>query len=239
MSRIRRPQGVPGHACSPNRHQGFTLIEIVLAMVILGAMMLLLWQGPAFSLRSWDAADAVGHGAADRRTGEAFLRRELGELFPMRFRDPTRVLVAFDGTHDHLRFVSSRPAGAALGGLSLVAPDVRGDARTGRNLVMRRAPPDAEANSWQPLAPAEPVVLIAGVDAIELQYFGSNSDFADPTWRDEWTLPDRIPSIVKLRVRMADGSTLPEMDMRIMLTEEAACLENTFQRMCRPRRAAT
>ena len=42
------------------RARGFTLIEIVLAMVILGAMMLLLWQGLAFSLRSWDAADAVG-----------------------------------------------------------------------------------------------------------------------------------------------------------------------------------
>jgi len=231
-----RPRVARGRA---NRPDGFTLIEVVLAMVILAAMMLLLWQGLAFSLRSWDAADAVGRGAADRRIGEAFLRRELGELFPMRFRDPTRVLVAFDGSHDHMHFVSSRPAGAALGGLSLVAIDVMGDAHTGRNLVMRRAPPDTEAVNWQPLARAEPVILIAGVDAIELQYFGSNSDFADPTWRDEWTLPDRIPQIVKMRVRMADGSMLPEMDMRIMLTEEAGCLENTFQRMCRPRRAAT
>ena len=222
-----------------NRARGFTLIEIVLAMVILASMMLLLWQGLAFSLRSWDAADAVGRGAADRRIGEAFLRRELSELFPMRFRDPTRVLMAFEGGHDHLRFVSSRPAGAALGGLSLVALEVAGDARTGRNLVMRRAPPDAAANSFDPVAAAEPTVLIAGVDAIELRYFGGENDFSDPSWRDEWKPPDRVPQIVKLRVRLADGSVLPEMNMRIMLGEEAGCLENTFQRFCRPRRAAT
>ena len=61
----------------------------------------------------------------------------------------------------------------------------------------------------------------------------------DPSWRDEWKPPDRIPQIVKLRVRLADGSVLPEMDMRIMLGEEAGCLENTFQRFCRPRKAAT
>ena len=77
-----------------NRARGFTLIEIVLAMVILASMMLLLWQGLAFSLRSWDAADAVGRGAADRRIGEAFLRRELSELFPMRFRDPSAVSIS-------------------------------------------------------------------------------------------------------------------------------------------------
>lgn len=231
----RRPPR-PG---SSNRQAGFTLVEIVLAMVILAAMMLLLWQGLAFSLRSWDAADTVGRGAADRRIGEAFLRRELSELFPMRFRDPTKVVVAFQGFHDGLRFVSSRPAGAALGGLSLVGLEVAGDTRTGRNLVMRRAPPDSAANSFDPLAQAEPTVLIAGVDSIELRYFGNENDFTDPTWRDEWKPPDRVPQIVKLRVRLADGSMLPEMDMRIMLGEEAGCLENTFQRFCRPRRAAT
>lgn len=222
-----------------NRQRGFTLIEIVLAMVLLAAMMLLLWQGLNFSLRSWDAADTVGRGAADRRIGEAFLRRELSELFPMRFRDPTRVVVAFLGYHDGMRFVSSRPAGAALGGLSLVGLEVMGDARTGRNLVMRRAPPDSDANNWDPIAKAEPTVLISGVDSIELSYFGRENDFMDPSWRDEWKPLDRIPQIVKLRVRLADGSVLPEMDMRIMLGEEAGCLENTFQRFCRPRKAAT
>jgi general secretion pathway protein J len=225
---------------STRREAGFTLVEIVVAMVILGAMMLLLWSGVSFSMRSWDAGDRVGRTAADRRIGEAFLRRELGELFPMRWKDPTRVVVAFEGAHDHLRFVSSRPAGISIGGLALVSLEVTGDARRGeRNLFMRRALPDDEAKTFEPLDAAEPTVLIAGVDTIELNYFGSENDFVEPSWRDEWKPVERVPQLVRMHLKMVDGSVLPEMTMRVMMTEEAGCLENSFQRFCRPRRAAT
>jgi general secretion pathway protein J len=222
------------------RAAGFTLIEIVVAMVILGALMLMLWSGLSFSMRSWDAGDRVGRAAADRRIGEAFLRRELGELFPMRWKDPTRVVVAFEGTHEHLRFVSSRPAGISIGGLALVSLDVAGDARRGeRHLIMRRALPDDEAKSFAPLDAAEPTILISGVDSMSLEYFGSENDFSEPKWRDDWQPPERIPQLVRMHVKLADGSLLPEITMRVMMSEEAGCLDNSFQRFCRPRRAAT
>ena len=217
---------------------GFTLIEIVVAMVILGALLLLLWSGLSFAMRSWDAGDRVGRAAADRRIGEAFVRRELGELFPMRWKDPTKLLMAFEGAPDHLRFVSSRPAGISQGGLALVGIEVAGDARRGeRHLLMRRALPDDEALNFDPLNAAEPLVLIAGVDSVSFEYFGGESDFQDPTWRDEWKPPDRIPQLVRIHVKMADGSALPDITVRIMMGEEAGCLENSFQRVCRPRRS--
>ena len=122
---------------------GFTLIEIVLAMVLLSVMMLLLYSGLSFALRSWDAGDAHGRRTADRRIGENFLRRELTEVFPMRWKDPMAVKLAFSGEAHRLRFVSTRPVGIALGGLALVSVEAEGDARKGeRHLVMRRAMPD-------------------------------------------------------------------------------------------------
>jgi len=218
--------------------RGFTLLEVVVAMTILGVMMLLLYSGLSFALRSWDAGDVVGRGAADRRIGEAFLRRELGELFPMRWKDSTKLRLAFEGTPDELRFVSSRPAGVALGGLSLVEVKVEGDARRReRALVMRRAMPDDNAESFAPLAGAEATVLIAGVEGVQFSYFGSENDFTDPRWQDEWTFVGRIPQMVRIRVKRDDGSELPEMVVRLMLGEEAGCLENSFQRLCRPRRS--
>jgi hypothetical protein len=41
--------------------------------------------------------------------------------------------------------------------------------------------------------------------------------------------------MVRIRVRTSDGSWLPDMVVKLMLGEEAGCLENSFQRMCRPR----
>lgn len=220
------------------RARGFTLIELVVALTILGVMMLLLYSGLSFALRSWDAGDAVGRVAADRRIGEAFVRRELNELFPMRWKDSTRVRLAFEGKRDSLRFISTRPAGVTLGGLAMVGLSAEGDSRRGqRNLVMRRAPPDDNADSFDGLDAVDPVVLLATVDKVEFAYFGAENDFTDPKWQDEWTYVQRIPQLVRLRVTLGDGSVLPDLVVRLMVGEEAACLETGFQRICRPRRS--
>jgi general secretion pathway protein J len=215
---------------------GFTLVEVVLAMVLLALMMMLLYGGLNFALRSWDAGDANGRRTADRRIGENFLRRELTETFPMRWKDPTTVKVAFAGETQSLRFASSRPAGISAGGLSLVSVQVEEDpVKRGRNLVMRRAMPDDAAKDFKPLDSAEPSILLAGVDSVAFAYFGSVNDFSEPQWTDTWPYPSRVPQMVRVRVKTDDGALLPDMVVKVMLGEEAGCLENSFQRNCRPR----
>ena len=218
---------------------GFTLIELVLALALLGTMMVLLYSGLAFALRSWDAGEVNGRRTADRRIGENFMRREMAELFPMRFKDPMAVKVAFEGGAQRLRFVSSRAPGITRGGLSLVGVEVEsGAAPRERHLVMRRAMPDDEAKDFGPLDHAEPTVLIEDVDSVQFDYFGTESDFTEPKWYDTWPYAERIPRLVRLRIRAADATLMADMVMRIEVAEEAGCLENSFQRVCRPRRPA-
>lgn len=219
------------------RQAGFTLIELIVAMALLATMMVLMYSGLTFSLKGWDAGASTGQLTADRRIGENFLRRELSELFPMRWKDPMVVRLAFEGDTQRLRFVSSRPAGITLGGLSLVGLEVEaGNSPRERNLVMRRAMPDDDAKDFGPLDGARGTVIIPGVDSVAFSYFGAETDFADPRWLDKWTYEGRVPQMVRMRIRAADGALLPEMVVRTNLGEEAGCLENSFQRVCRPRR---
>lgn len=221
------------------RNSGFTLIEMVVAMALLGTMMLLLYSGLTFGLRGWDAADVNGRRTADRRIAENFLRREIGETFPMRFKDPMTLKVAFEGKENVLRFVSSRPAGISANGLSLVSIGTEADdVKRTRNLVMRRAMPDDEAKDFAPLEKGERTVLFEGVEGVTFEYFGAENDFTDPKWVEEWDYVGRIPQLIRIRMRTADGSFLPEMVVRVMLGEEAGCLESAFQRVCRPRRTS-
>jgi general secretion pathway protein J len=220
------------------RAAGFTLIEVVVALTLLGIMMVLLYSGLSFAMRSWDAAERVGTRATDQRIGANFLRRELGETFPMRWKEPTMLQFAFEGKARTLRFVSSRPAGIQAGGLSLVGLAVEEDGDRRRSLLMRRAMPDDEAKDFGPLEKSDekPTVLVSNVRDVAFAYFGAQNDFTDPEWVDDWPYPSRMPMMVRLRVTLADGTPLPEMLVRLMVGEEAGCLENSFQRGCRPRR---
>jgi hypothetical protein len=206
-------------------------------MALLATMLLLLYSGLSFGIRSWDAGDVNGRRTADRRIGENFLRREIAELFPMRWKEPNVVKFAFEGERDHMRFVSSRPAGLAQGGLSLVGLEVQDEGRGSRkrNLVMRRAMPDDEQKSFDPLDKAEPTLMLAGVQSVSFEYFGSENDFTPPQWTDTWKPTNRIPEAIRLHI-VAEEGPLPDMSVRISLGEEAGCLENAFQRNCRPRR---
>jgi len=216
--------------------RGFTLIEIVVAMAILAAMMALLYSGLSFALRSWDVGDTVGRRIADRRIGENYLRRELSELFPMRWKDPMTLKFAFDGARQSLRFVSARPPDVTLGGLSLVGLQVEPGPNRAPNLVMRRAMPDDAAKDFGPLDQAKPTILLEDVSGVTFAYFGSENDFTDPKWYDTWTFPGRIPEMIRVSMRSGDGSAIPDLTVRTALAEEAGCLENTYQRVCRPRR---
>jgi len=219
------------------RAAGFTLIELVIALALMGVMVLFMYSGLAFGLRGWDAADTNGRRTADRRIAENFLRREVAELFPMRWKDPLVLRLAFEGKPDLLRFVSVRPAGISVTGLSLVGVSAEQDTvKRTRNLVMRRASPGDEQKDFGPLAQGEATILFEDIDSVAFEYYGAENDFTDPKWVDTWEWPGRIPQLIRIRVRTADGSYLPEMIVRMMLSEEAGCLESQFQRVCRPRR---
>jgi len=219
--------------------RGFTLIELVVALVLLGAMMVLLYSGITYGLRAWDAGAANGERVADRRLGENFLRREIGETFPMRWKDPTTLRFAFEGGDRALHFVSVRPAGIAQGGLSLVGVAVEDDPKHAgrRDLVMRRVLADPDAADFGGLDAAEPSILVEDVDSVEFSYFGSENDFTDPRWYDRWQFPARMPTLVRVRMRGTDGSALPTLTVRLMLGEEAGCMESALQRGCLPRRS--
>ena len=93
------------------------------------------------------------------------------------------------------------------------------------------APEEERLGYWRRVCdrPADPL-LRAGVVVVNQcpLIAGINDDVA--------TMKALCEGLVRMRVRASDGSTLPEVVVRLALGEEAGCLENSFQRLCRPRR---
>jgi len=216
---------------------GFTLLETVVALTLLAAMLAMLFAGLRMGIRAWEAGSGRGDRADQVLLTWSFVRKELSAAFPWRFKDPLAVKLAFKGERERLRFVSMRPAEIGGGGLAFVSFEferARGSASVGR-LVMRRAFAAAANVDFSSVEEAERFTLLEGVSEAHFEYFGSENDTATPSWSDRWEFPQRLPSHVRLEVKLGE-ERLPPMLVALRIGEEAGCYESSFQRVCVPRR---
>lgn len=229
------------------QNAGFTLIEILLVMSLMAAMMSMIYASLNVGVRAWDAGEARVSEASDLRGVERFLRRELGQIFPTRWRGITQPYIAFEGSRTNLRYVTSLNLEASLqngaaGGLQwaeLALAD-------GGILQLNRQPFDSAAQNFDALVsptrdqlstapPAPPVRLMDNVTDFEISYFGAETDIAEPAWREEWRDLARLPTLIRIKVSTNRGRDAPDMVFALKVGEEAGCLASNFARQCGPR----
>jgi general secretion pathway protein J len=229
--------------------RGFTLLEVLLALTLLAMMMGMIYASLNIGIRAWDAGDARVAEASNWRMVERFLRREVGQVFPTRWRGSTQPYVAFEGTKSGLRYVTSLNLDAALQNGSAAGLQWAELALTSDGvLLLNRQPFDNSAQNFDTLgSPSRetlasgtvipPVRLMEGVTGFEIAYFGSENDVADPTWRDEWRDTARLPRLIRLSIETSRGRDVPPLIIAPRLGEEAGCLNSNFTRNCgaRPR----
>jgi general secretion pathway protein J len=234
-------------ASRKTRSAGFTLIELILAITLLALMMGMVYTALNVGIRAWDAGDARVAQASNWRLAEHFLRRELGQLFPTRWRGTAQPAIALEGTKTSLRYVTSLNLDAAIqngsaGGLQWAELGLGNDGV----LMLNRQPFDSQASSFDGLnQPTReqiaqgnviaPVRLMEAVTALEIAYFGSDNDVGDPTWRDEWRDSTRMPRLIRFTVETSRGRDVPPLIVSPRLGEEAGCLNSNFTRNCGPR----
>lgn len=217
--------------------RGFTLLETVIALTLLAVMLAMLFAGLRMGIRAWDAGSGRGDRADQALLTWSFVRKELTAAFPWRFKDPLAVKLAFRGERERLRIVSMRPAEIGGGGLAFVSFEFeppRGTSEPGR-LVMRRAFAAAGHTDFSAVETAEKFTILEGVSTVRFEYFGAENDATSPAWSDRWEFPQRLPSHVRLKVKLGE-EPLPDMVVAMRLGEEAGCYESSFQRICVPRR---
>jgi general secretion pathway protein J len=210
--------------------RGFTLLEMLIAMTLLGLLMLGLFGGLRLGARVWEATDAR---SADRARVEAvqrFIRTYLGQARPLAAADRTGGdLVAFVGRSGGLDFTATLPAHLSAGGFEHVALSLAEGDRDGRRLVLEhgklRRHEDGRAELFE-LDEPETAVLLDNVAAAEFSYYGVRGRGGDAEWTDRWDDEDRLPLLVRIRIEFpeSDRRTWPELTvaLRIQGGREAA-----------------
>ena len=226
----------------PVASSGFTLLEMLVGLTLLGVMLILIYASLNVGLRAWDTGEKRVSEASRQRVVQSFLRRELSQLFPVRWRGIPESKIAFEGAKDDLKFVtmltlgaSAREGGMQWGHLYVATDETPGGERR-QTLFIKRSAFNLQAKDWEGVDEAKPIPLVTGVKTFELGYYGAENDTADPQWTSEWSNPLRMPQLIRITMQVDDGRNVPPLIVSLRLGEEAGCYDNAFQRQCGPRR---
>ena len=192
------------------RSQGFTLLELLIGMTLVGFILSLLFAGLNLGTRSWEAGEQRMATSSRQAVVVDFIRRAIEQTYPLRWRVGEEDRLAFAGEAESLRFVGTVAMHDGASGNHLIALDLV-DGEIGRDLVMRWQLPDPGAPGFEPIEQAEPKVLIKAVKEMALAYFGAQSETEDPAWHDQWLDQKTPPELIRLQLTMENGETWPDI----------------------------
>jgi len=205
----------------PRQQAGFTLLELLVAITLLGALMAALFGALRLGTRVWETGEAQLDASARTQVVQDFLRQQLGQTVPLiQFADRGRIdSMLFVGTSDWVRFVSMLPEHLGAGA-RLMELERRESTRSGgsADLVIRIQPLDPTENDGA-TADDEERVLIENIESLEINYFGSASPNAKAVWWQQWQDQRDLPRLIRIRVDFPpdDRRLWPELIIALMV----------------------
>ena len=184
---------------TPGARNGFTLVEVLAALVVLGLVLAGLGQGIRFGLLAWSSATMATSAGNELDATDRTLRHLIARMHPGNIAQPAPYIAA----PGSLAFVSALPdlVGAAATRVEAVLlVDVR------QRLVLRWRPfVNARRLREQPFTEVE---LLPGVAGMELAFWRPETGWSDASAR-----PD-LPALIRIRLSFNDPARRwPELVM--------------------------
>jgi len=177
----------------PPDDAGFTLLELLVAVFVMGVILTLLTQGVQFGLRATQLQAGVRDRKGDLEIVDHALRRMIALADPGVYPEPATLR----GTAQAMSFTTELP----IYGDGQVQPaDVALSVEAGRLLL--RWTPHRHVEPLGPRPAWQDVVVLDGVERIELAY---RAPGASSAWSRTWNA-DRLPALVRIQVVFADDS---------------------------------
>ncbi len=184
-----------------DRQRGLTLIEVLVALAVLGLLIVALNGGVRAGLTLWQAQQRHAEGTAELDAAARVLRNLLTRIPTRPMGDAEAAglgLTRFEGSAGGFAFVGALPTGFGATRLARITLAARR-----RKFVVLWSPYRHEVPMGRPAAPAE-AVLVRGIERLTFDYWGAPRPNDPPRWQAWW---DALypPQLIRIRVGFAEG----------------------------------
>ncbi|MGF1631832.1 MAG: prepilin-type N-terminal cleavage/methylation domain-containing protein [Kiloniellaceae bacterium] len=185
---------------------GFTLLELMVSITVLGLLSVMMVGGLNFGARVWERTESAAQDQGRVAAVQALLRRQVAQMQPQQVRGADRrPRIAFEGTAGRLVFVAPLPQYLGQGGYHLIAVESEAAGAT-RNLVLRWQPFDRERPGLALSDRAHKEILATGLSSLAFKYFGHDRRGTPTGWLATWADTDRLPQLVDIAVSFEESS---------------------------------
>ncbi|HAD24679.1 MAG TPA: hypothetical protein DCF61_02965 [Alphaproteobacteria bacterium] len=170
--------------------RGFTLLEMIVALTILGLMTVLIAGLLPAGMSGAGRASAISNDIGQIRDVQQLLRRQLTAMPPLTRREAHKNKLLFNGQEQTLRF-PAYPL-ASQGGIAPVLVTLRlQQGETGAALLYVQGETER--------------VLMPKLSDGQFSYYGILPPETAPRWHRAWANAERLPKLVRLNVTPGDG----------------------------------
>lgn len=202
--------------------RGFTLIEVLLATVLLAAALALAFATLSAAIRTAGRGESLAGHSERERAVASFLRKRLAAARPVAFgtTEDTGEPQRFAGEPDRLRFVADLPDYLGRGGPylhDLAVTEVDGVPALSLDLQLVLA---GQAFAEDP--PRAPEVLVEGLREARFRYRGLGEEGGLGEWQDRWTAVAQLPLLVEITLIDADDRAWPPLVVAVPMATSVA-----------------
>ncbi len=200
------------------RAGGFTLLEVLMAVVLLALLMTLALTSIRTAIQASRSGEAMIARSEQSRTVQGFLRRQLAQALPIAYEQLADAGTErrFAGSADEVVFVATMPGYLSRGGAHVQTLSLVGNGR-GQHLQFNHA----QLNGYDPEDPqfgAEPVVLMEGIASGRFEFRELDETGELGEWSSDWETSERLPLMIRLVLEFErdDPRRWPEFMVTVM-----------------------